>query len=192
MSVAGAALAALLLYVMFQNRVLRRKNQDLFDMNLEVMEQSRAEAVPQLVSPAPAVAAGDGAIPQKYAGASLPDDRKRQLETDIQRVMADETNFCREGFTLDTLAELCGTNTKYVSQVLNEKMGKTFPQYLNELRVDVARRRMVDFEHYGHLTLEAIVAGVGFKSRSTFSKTFKSLTGLTPSEFQKMARERGG
>lgn len=191
-SVAGAALAALLLYVMFQNRVLRRKNQDLFDMNLEVMEQSRAaEAAPHSVSAAPAVAAGDGAVTQKYAGASLTDDRKRQLETDIQRVMADETNFCREGFTLDTLAELCGTNTKYVSQVLNEKMGKTFPQYLNELRVDVARRRMVDFEHYGHLTLEAIVAGVGFKSRSTFSKTFKSLTGLTPSEFQKMARERG-
>lgn len=192
-SVAGAALATLLLYVMFQNRVLRRKNQDLFDMNLEVMEQSRAaEAAPQPVSAAPAVDTGDGIVPQKYAGASLTDDRKRQLETDIQSVMADETNFCREGFTLDTLAELCGSNTKYVSQVLNEKMGKTFPQYLNELRVDVARRRMVDFEHYGHLTLEAIVAGVGFKSRSTFSKTFKSLTGLTPSEFQKMARERGG
>ncbi|MDE6392843.1 MAG: AraC family transcriptional regulator, partial [Muribaculaceae bacterium] len=39
-----------------------------------------------------------------------------------------------------------------------------------------------------HLTIEAIVAELGFRSRSTFSKTFKRITGLSPSEFQRMAR----
>ena len=87
------------------------------------------------------------------------------------------------------LTEICGSNQKYVSQVLNEDYGKTFTQLLNERRINVARRRLLDFEQYGHLTIEAIVTGLGFKSRSTFSKTFKRMTGLTPSEFQHMAQE---
>ncbi|MDE6765818.1 MAG: helix-turn-helix domain-containing protein [Duncaniella sp.] len=33
------------------------------------------------------------------------------------------------------------------------------------------------------------MSDLGFKSRSTFSKTFKRLTGLTPSEFQRIAYE---
>lgn len=187
-SVASLILAGMLVWVLRQNRALRRKNRDLFTMNLEVMEQPRNElSVLAVTQPETAVPAATET--PKYAGSSLSDDRKAEIEADIRRVMADESNFCREGFTLDSLAELCGTNSKYISQVLNERLGKTFAQYLNEIRVDVARRRMVDFEHYGHLTLEAIVAGVGFKSRSTFSKTFKHLTGLAPSEFQKIARK---
>lgn len=100
-----------------------------------------------------------------------------------------EDVFCRDGFSLRDLAEQCSSNTKYISQVLNERMGCSFSQYLNECRVSVARKRFVDFEHYGHLTIEAIVAELGFKSRSTFSKTFKRITGLSPSEFQRLARE---
>lgn len=186
-SITSVVLAAMLLWVIIVNRNLRRKNRDLFTMNLEVMELSRNDA------PAPVtqhdVTEHDEIEVPKYKGSSLTDARKTEIYEEIRRVMTDEKNFCSEGFTIDRLAELCNTNVKYVSQILNERLGKTFPQYLNELRVDVARRRMVDFEHYGHLTLEALVAEIGFKSRSTFSKTFKKLTGLTPSEFQKIARE---
>ena len=57
------------------------------------------------------------------------------------------------------------------------------------MRSHVARRRLIDFENYGNLTIEAIVSDLGFKSRSTFSKTFKRITGLTPSEFQRIAAE---
>ncbi|MDE6459060.1 MAG: AraC family transcriptional regulator, partial [Muribaculum sp.] len=39
-------------------------------------------------------------------------------------------------------------------------------------------------------TMEAIVRNLGFKSRSTFSKTFKKLTGLNPSEFQRLSSNK--
>ena len=40
-----------------------------------------------------------------------------------------------------------------------------------------------------NLTIEGVGQSLGFKSRTTFSKTFKSVTGLTPDEFRKMAQD---
>jgi AraC-like DNA-binding protein len=76
-----------------------------------------------------------------------------------------------------------------VSQVINEQMGKNFNALLNEYRIQEACRRFNDIANYGNYTIEAIGNSVGYNSRSTFITQFKSVTGLTPSEFQKMAKE---
>jgi AraC-like DNA-binding protein len=49
---------------------------------------------------------------------------------------------------------------------------------------------MNDIENYGNYTIEAISASLGFKSRTTFVNSFKRETGLTPSEFQLLARDK--
>lgn len=186
---AGLALfMSLCAYIFAQNRSLRRKNRILYENNVAAM---RAEQQSASV-PTPQTADTEAA---KYSSSSLDSERGAELERKIQQVMSDEALFCREGFSLKDLADLCESNSKYVSQVLNDRMDTTFAQLLNERRVSVARKRFVDFEHYGYLTIEAIVAELGFRSRSTFSKTFKRITGLNPSEFQRMARidaETGG
>ena len=56
-------------------------------------------------------------------------------------------------------------------------------------RIKEACRRINDTKNFGHLTLETISEGVGFKSRSTFINAFKRQVGLTPSEYIKMAAE---
>jgi AraC-like DNA-binding protein len=47
-----------------------------------------------------------------------------------------------------------------------------------------------DTERYGNLTIEAIAANLGFNSRSNFTVTFKRITGISPSDFMKMAKEK--
>ena len=203
--------AALCIYIFIQNHRLRRKNKDLYDRNVAAMKaeekwQKEMERLRTIRSGAcvedvrvsghesgddddsHTADSGNGIAFGKYAGSRLDDVKSRKLEQRINEVLSDETVFCREGFSLKDLADLCCSNSKYVSQVLNERMDTTFSQLLNERRVSVARKRFVDFEHYGHLTIEAIVAELGFRSRSTFSKTFKKITGLSPSEFQRLAR----
>ena len=168
-------LLAIMTTILFvQNRKLRLKNKSLFDRNLEIMTSDTIEV----------------SQPEKPSATSGPSgDIRSHISECIRKAMTDESVFCMEGFSMRELTEICGSNQKYVSQVLNEDYGKTFTQLLNERRINVARRRLLDFEQYGHLTIEAIVTGLGFKSRSTFSKTFKRMTGLTPSEFQHMAQE---
>ena len=195
-SVALLCVAALCILIFVQNRKLRRKNRNLYERNMAAMkaEEKLREAIQSQQETAQQADAGNASEPEeaseKYSGSSLSDSKGKEIEERIIELMADEKVFCREGFTIKELADLCGSNTKYVSQVLNERMDTTFSQLLNESRISVARKRFVDFEHYGHLTIEAIVAELGFKSRSTFSKTFKRITGLSPSEFQRMAREK--
>lgn len=194
-SVALLLVVALCAWIFIQNRSLRRKNRDLYERNMEAMkaeERLNRELLAGKETPrdvAEEVSEDEPeVIAAKYSGSGLTDETGRKLEARVLEVMADERTFCREGFTIKDLADLCGSNSKYVSQVLNERMQTSFTQLLNERRVSVARRRFVDFENYGHLTIEAIVAELGFRSRSTFSKTFKRITGLSPSEFQRMAR----
>jgi AraC-like DNA-binding protein len=90
---------------------------------------------------------------------------------------------------LERLAMLSGSKYKYVSQVINEYYEQNFNNFLNSYRIKEACKRMSDLENYGNYTIEAISESVGFKSRSTFVASFKRITGLTPSQYQRMARE---
>ena len=84
---------------------------------------------------------------------------------------------------------LSGSKSKYVSQVINEHYGQNFNTFLNSYRIKEACKRRGDLVNYGNFTIEAISESVGFKSRSTFVTSFKRITGLMPSQYQRMARK---
>lgn len=120
----------------------------------------------------------------------LDQESKERLFARIKQVMDDIHIICQPDFSLQSLADLVSSNYKYVSQVVNEYYGKSFKQVLNEQRVREACRQLNDTERYGHLTIEAIAANLGFNSRSNFTVTFKRITGISPSKFLKMAKEK--
>nr|WP_262897095.1 helix-turn-helix domain-containing protein [Muricauda sp. CAU 1633] len=83
---------------------------------------------------------------------------------------------------MKTIAERLGTNSKYISQAINHKMGKSFTQWVNDYRVEEAKQRLLDPKNE-KLTLEAIGNTSGFHTKSSFFSAFKKSTGLTPSQF---------
>ena len=125
----------------------------------------------------------------KYQG-MLDQESKDRLFGQIKQVMDDINIICQPDFSLQQLAEHVGSNYKYVSQVVNECYGKSFKQVLNEQRVREACRILNDTDQSSHLTIEAIAANLGFNSRSNFTVTFKRITGISPSDFVKMAKEK--
>ena len=88
------------------------------------------------------------------------------------------------------LVQLTGSNTTYVSNVINVVFGKNFKAMLNEYRINEACKRLVDTEHYGHMTIEAIYRELGYVSPTVFINAFKKVNGMTPSQYQKLAREK--
>lgn len=61
--------------------------------------------------------------------------------------------------------------------------------FINEYRIREACRRLLDDENYGNITFSAIGESVGFSSQVSFNRTFKKVTGITPSLYRKMAEE---
>jgi len=124
----------------------------------------------------------------KYKKNGMNQDAKSLLLDRVMGVMNTSDEIFKTDFSLNTLAELTQSSANQVSQVINELQGRNFNALLNEYRIREACRRFNDIEHYGNQTIEAIAASVGFKSRSGFSTNFKAQTGLTPSAYQRQAR----
>ena len=158
-------------------RHLYEKNVQLLDVKVTA-EQSASHSVEKQEDSAP-----------KYQS-QLDQESKDRLFERIKNVMDDIAIICKPDFSLQQLAIQVGSNYKYVSQVVNERYGKSFKQVLNEQRVLEACRILNDPNQSAHLTIEAIAANLGFNSRSNFTVTFKRITGISPSDFMKMAKEK--
>lgn len=97
--------------------------------------------------------------------------------------------YCDSDFGLVKLTSLVGSNTTYVSKVINEHFGQNVRTFINTYRINEARRRILDVDNYGNLTIQAIAESVGYNTQVNFNRAFKQMTGMTPSVFQKMAKE---
>lgn len=123
---------------------------------------------------------------ERTAVALLSEEQKNLLLNKINTVMADMSVISRSDFNLNTLAQMVGSNTKYVSWAINDVYGKNFRQFLSEYRIREACRRLSDKEHYGNMTLQAIYEELGYNSAASFIQAFKKVNGMTPSTYQRL------
>lgn len=135
-------------------------------------------------------AGDDGDADATRQQTKMPEEQKNTLLDAIMQVMEHGDEFCDSDFGIERLATLVGSNSKYVSQVINDVYSKNFRTFLNEFRVKKAMTRMNDTENYGQYTIKAIAESVGYKSQSNFINVFTRQTGIKPSVFQKISREK--
>lgn len=67
-----------------------------------------------------------------------------------------------------------------ISRIINLHFGKSFPQLLNERRVEDAKRLLKETD----ASVKVIAGEVGFASMASFNRVFRNLTGMTPSELR--------
>lgn len=177
-----------------KNRQLARANRNIYKANLNVIAAADRERQMRTRYEGEIAAWREmmQATNKKYQNSTLGDDDKAALTDRILRVFENGKDIFESDFDMNRLAELVGSTYKNVSQTVNEQLGKNFNQVLNEYRIKEACRRLNDQATYGNYTIEAIGESVGYGSRSTFVTQFKTLTGLTPSEFQNQARNKKG
>lgn len=120
----------------------------------------------------------------------LPVELQNELLTTILHVMENTEAYCDSDFGIERLATMVGSNSRYVSQVINDVYKENFRTFLNSYRVKKAMMRMDDEKGYGHYTIRAIAESVGYKSQANFINVFTKVTGIKPSTYQKMSAER--
>lgn len=203
-----AALALLYVTLRRKNRMLLDARQTLMRKNEELTAGDRRQkklleqyvaALNDLRSK-PSKQAEDLPVPdvtqqaddnlKKQQGISLGEEQRNRLLNSITSVLENVEVIARSDFNLNMLADMVGTNTKYVSWVINDTYGKNFKTLLNEYRIREACRRMADREHYANVTIQTIYEELGYSSAAGFINAFRNVNGMTPSAYLKLVSGR--
>jgi len=99
----------------------------------------------------------------------------------------EEKLFLQPGVTVDEIALQIGTNQKYLSVYFNQYMNKPFRTWINELRIEEAKRLLID---YPDMTIKQISDKAGFSRNSYFWNLFLKNAGQTPLAWRKTRLEK--
>ncbi|NHN31443.1 response regulator transcription factor [Paenibacillus agricola] len=72
----------------------------------------------------------------------------------------------------------------YFSIIFKQNFGKGFAEYLNEVRIDHAKASLIETEE----RVFEIAEKVGYREYKYFCSIFKAYTGITPTQFRKLAQ----
>ena len=84
------------------------------------------------------------------------------------------------GFRVGELCHTLGYSKSYLSRLFREQTGETLAAYAVKKRIDEAKRLIRE----GQLNFAEISDILGFDNPQYFSRTFKRLVGMTPTEFR--------
>ncbi|WP_198034969.1 helix-turn-helix domain-containing protein [Winogradskyella sp. J14-2] len=121
----------------------------------------------------------------KYDGddALISEDKANELKLLILEKIK-EAPYLDKSLTINQFSKSIGSNSKYVSKILNTEFKQNFATFINSYRIEKAKSLLTS-ETYSKYTIETISEIVGFHSKSAFNKAFKSLAGITPSAYRK-------
>ncbi len=129
-----------------------------------------------------------GTIPprKKYAKSYLARINRRNIDGQLRIIMEEEKLFCDEDLSLGRLSDVLGLTKNQLSQFLNTYHKKNFNNYVNDFRINEAKKIMLEEPKR---QIISIAFAVGFNSYSAFHSTFKKKTGVTPADFRRKTEQ---
>lgn len=98
-----------------------------------------------------------------------------------------EKNYRREDLYTPMLAQMSGIGETYYRSIFQAVFHMPPARYIQKYRIDKAKELLVAEKG----SMEQIAQATGFAGASYFCKVFKSVTGMTPSEFAEKSRRLG-
>jgi AraC-like DNA-binding protein len=118
----------------------------------------------------------------KYVKSGLQKNDVDVYYSSLIQLMDSEKLFLDSRLSIKTVADKLGMSVNHLSQVINQQSGKNFFRFINEYRVEEAKKLLLDQSNQKY-TILAIDYDCGFNSKSSFNTIFKQYTGKTPSDF---------
>jgi AraC-like DNA-binding protein len=110
-----------------------------------------------------------------------PDSTNDELVRRICTLMEEQKLYLNSELKLNDVADALNTNRNFISSCINSQQGCSFSQFVNSYRVEYAKdliRRKPDMK------ISEVWMQSGFSTETSFFRTFKAVTGMTPTEWK--------
>lgn len=106
----------------------------------------------------------------------------------LKKSMEIDNLFLNPALNLSLVSAHTGIPPKTISAVLNQHLHTSFNEFVNQYRVEAFKSKLQHGDA-GNLTIAGVAMECGFNSQATFQRTFKEITGMSPSEYRKLTPE---
>lgn len=106
-----------------------------------------------------------------------------ELKERILEMLLIHKKYKDKSYSAKQLAVDLGTNTRYISAVVNVRFHMNYTSLINKYRVEEAMALLID-KRYQDLNIEDISDMVGFANRQSFYGAFQKLNGCTPRDYK--------
>lgn len=108
--------------------------------------------------------------------------RRLRHYSEVQKTMVYINENLSDNLTLEQLAKIANLNKSYYSTIFKKVTGMTVWEYILNARIELAISYLV--KDNADYNITEILGLCGFNNASAFNKTFKKMTGKTPTEFK--------
>lgn len=109
----------------------------------------------------------------------------REKSVEIVEILAFiEEQYVNTEISQEMVAEHFGSNVRSIRRIMKREIGKTYKEYLNEIRVNKACQLLKETDW----TIQTISREVGCYEVASFYRVFKQVMGMTPDEYRNMSR----
>ena len=106
-----------------------------------------------------------------------------EMKERILEIIVMQKKYKDKNYSAKQLADDLGTNTRYISAVVNVKFHMNYTSFVNKFRIEEAMDILVD-KRYRDLRIEEVSDMVGFSNRQSFYASFYKIMNMTPRDYR--------
>ena len=106
-----------------------------------------------------------------------------EMKERILDVIVMQKKYKDKDYSARKLAEDLGTNTRYISAVVNVRFHMNYTSFVNKFRIEEAMTILTD-KRYQNLKMEEVSDMVGFSNRQSFYASLYKIMKMTPREYR--------
>lgn len=117
----------------------------------------------------------------RYVKSALNTSASSAILDTLRNHMTENKPYLDSSLRLQDLADTLNLSNHYISQVINEVDGKNFADFVNEYRIEEAKKMLMEDDNKKiiHVAYDS-----GFNNKASFNNAFKRFTGMAPSDYR--------
>lgn len=118
----------------------------------------------------------------KYQSSTLTPNAGNHLYEHVKKYLDKTKVYTNNQLRLASLADQLSMTSHQLSQIINEYSETNFSDFINNYRVEEAKRRLRTEDE---LRMNMLAIDVGFNNKTSFNQAFKKFVGCSPTEYKK-------